>query len=219
MAAGESIQIDTEWNFSDAATPKDWSVVVHAELGEVTLTHNDGLQSDHMPLAPPRSGDTPAPVPRPTPAPQPTPTPTPTPAPTPTPVDPVDNRDESTFREFVESYTPEGCAGLSEQRYTNEAGSGGYQTVMKHTCAGATEFTVKMSVADWDSVKFFYQKEDANEVLIRDTKHVSCTDAGDDRTCIFNVGNVSDWQNLGLPSDDQPMMGFRCEAGAYGIKS
>jgi len=89
---------------------------------------------------------------------------------------------------------------------------------MKHTCPGYTEFTIKMSQADWDSVEFFYQQEGADGV--RDTKHVSCEDDDSgDRTCIFNVGKLDNWQELGLPNDDQPMMGWRCEAGDYGIKS
>jgi hypothetical protein len=83
MAAGETIEIDTEWNFTDAATPKDWSVVVHAEKGAVTLKHKDGLQSDQMPVAPPKSGSTPDAVPLPPPEEKPEPAPRPkVPAPT-----------------------------------------------------------------------------------------------------------------------------------------
>lgn len=91
---------------------------------------------------------------------------------------------------------------------------------MTHTCEGYTIFTVKMSIADWDSVEFFYQKFNDDGALAWDTKHVSCTDdAANDRTCTFNVGNIPNHEEIGLPSARQPVMGWRAEAGDYGIKS
>ena len=42
MQAGESIQIITEWNFTDPRIVRDWSVVVWGELGEIELTHDGG---------------------------------------------------------------------------------------------------------------------------------------------------------------------------------
>ena len=106
-----------------------------------------------------------------------------------------------------------------ERQYTNEASNTGYQTVMKHTCDGGhTEFNVTMSIADWDSVKFFYQSHDENRDLAHDTVLSNCTDNGTNRSCLLFVGNVPQWQELGLPSENQPMMGWRCEAGDYGIR-
>jgi len=92
---------------------------------------------------------------------------------------------------------------------------------MKHACSdgGYTEFTVNMSIADWDSMKFFYQMHDEDGNLIKDTVPSNCEDDGANRTCKLYAGNVPQWQELGLPSDNQLVMGWRNEAGDYGIRS
>ena len=73
-----------------------------------------------------------------------------------------------------------------------------------------------MSQADWDSVVFFYHSDD-------ETTHYTvlnnCVDDGVNRTCELYLGDVPEWQALGLNSANQPMMGWRNEAGDYGIRS
>jgi len=55
MAAGESIDIITEWDFRLADVPKDWSMTVYGNMGGVSISHTDGVTvTDHMPLAPPK---------------------------------------------------------------------------------------------------------------------------------------------------------------------
>lgn len=76
-----------------------------------------------------------------------------------------------------------------------------------------------MSIADWDSIHFKYQHHDEDGTLVHDTVFSNCTDDGTNRTCKLYAGNVPQWQELGLPSENQPAMGWRCEAGDYGIRS
>ena len=65
---------------------------------------------------------------------------------------------------------------------------------MKHTCEGSTTYNVKMSIADWDSVEFFYQSHDDAGELVMDTVPTNCTDdEANDRTCSITVGNIPNW--------------------------
>ena len=50
IAAGESVQVTTEWNWTDPNHPKDWSVTVWAKDGPVTVTNNNGRTSDVFPV-------------------------------------------------------------------------------------------------------------------------------------------------------------------------
>lgn len=50
MTAGESVTVNTEWNFTDANVAKDWSVVAWGEMGDLTLTHDGGWTSDILPV-------------------------------------------------------------------------------------------------------------------------------------------------------------------------
>ena len=51
LEADTEIMIITEWNFTEPArTARDWSVTVWAETGELSLRHEKGWTSDHMPV-------------------------------------------------------------------------------------------------------------------------------------------------------------------------
>lgn len=50
MQANTSIEIITEWNWTDSAKPKDWSVVVWAKDGPITIVNQNGNASDVMPV-------------------------------------------------------------------------------------------------------------------------------------------------------------------------
>ena len=52
MSAGESISIVAEWNWSDrtGTVPNDWSIVALGELGNVSVTHDEGIASDSLPF-------------------------------------------------------------------------------------------------------------------------------------------------------------------------
>ena len=55
MKAGETQEIIIELNLAKypaEKVPHDWSVVVWGENGPVTLTHQKGYKSQHLPVAP-----------------------------------------------------------------------------------------------------------------------------------------------------------------------
>ena len=42
MSAGQTLTIETEWDFTNPNLSSDWSIVAWARDGELTLTHNGG---------------------------------------------------------------------------------------------------------------------------------------------------------------------------------
>lgn len=126
------------------------------------------------------------------------------------------------FNKFVTNFVKDdstSCSGMSEVEYRDEAGKTGYQTVLKNTCPnGWTEFTINMSISDWEGLEFLYQSHDDYQELVHNTVLSGCQDAGADRKCTLHIGEVENWSKLGLPSKNQPVMGWRNGAGAWGIK-
>jgi len=52
MTAGQTIKIIAEFDHSDANRAADWSVVAYGDKGKVHVTHDGGLKTQHMPVAP-----------------------------------------------------------------------------------------------------------------------------------------------------------------------
>lgn len=51
VRAGESFEVEIEFNWDREGITKDWSVTAWGEEGNVTVVHNEGLRSDNMPHA------------------------------------------------------------------------------------------------------------------------------------------------------------------------
>ena len=54
LSAGESFEVEVEFNWEREGITKDWSVTAWGESGGVTVVHNDGLPSDSLPYTPKR---------------------------------------------------------------------------------------------------------------------------------------------------------------------
>ena len=52
VSAGEKVQIEVELNWNRPGITKDWSVTSWGESGHVTVLHDDGIPSDHLPYTP-----------------------------------------------------------------------------------------------------------------------------------------------------------------------
>ena len=52
VSAGESFEVEVEFNWEREGITKDWSVTAWGESGGVTVVHNDGLLSDSLPYTP-----------------------------------------------------------------------------------------------------------------------------------------------------------------------
>ena len=52
MSAGESIEVEVEFNWEREGITKDWSITAWGEVGAVTVEHSDGLKSDSLPYTP-----------------------------------------------------------------------------------------------------------------------------------------------------------------------
>lgn len=51
IKAGEAVTLTMQFNWSDANRPNDWSVVAHGDKATLSITHNGGLKSQHLPVA------------------------------------------------------------------------------------------------------------------------------------------------------------------------
>ena len=54
VAAGESFDIEMEWDWSNKNAGHDWSVTVYGEKAAATLVHKGGLKTQHLPTAGPK---------------------------------------------------------------------------------------------------------------------------------------------------------------------
>ena len=50
--AGEKVQVEVELNWNRPGNTKDWSVTAWGESGHVTVLHDDGIPSAHLPYKP-----------------------------------------------------------------------------------------------------------------------------------------------------------------------
>jgi len=52
FAANESRSFIVEWDWARESITPDWSVTAWAEYGTVSVTHNDGWETDSLPFTP-----------------------------------------------------------------------------------------------------------------------------------------------------------------------
>ena len=52
MKRGETAEFEVELNWNRPGITKDWSVTAWGESGFVSVTHSDGIPSQHLPFTP-----------------------------------------------------------------------------------------------------------------------------------------------------------------------
>ena len=52
VKAGETAEFEVELNWNRPGITKDWSVTAWGESGFVSVTHSDGIPSQHLPFTP-----------------------------------------------------------------------------------------------------------------------------------------------------------------------
>ena len=50
MKAGETLVLETEWDWTSSEIAHDWSVTAWGNKGPITITHNEGLESMSLPV-------------------------------------------------------------------------------------------------------------------------------------------------------------------------
>jgi hypothetical protein len=132
---GETVFITIEWNFSNEAHSKDWSITCNGDGAKDTLhlTHDMGMASDSWE---PTVRQEPKPVKV---------TPPPPPAPTP------DTQSEAVFRKFVEGVKVEGndCSMLKEDKVNLSGGDYFFRAAIRNDCNYPVSYLVSMYAEDW----------------------------------------------------------------------
>lgn len=226
LGAGDSIKVYVEWNWADRGEGqdfnKDWSLVVWGEEGKATLTHDAGLETDHLPYIERQEGD----------------------------IDEgnfsveghltlyeeeviayeesitvrdidtdgtemLDENSAERFNLWAEDYTvttERDCgAGIYENGGLYEDGFR-YATVMLNTCKHRNKvYTVYMNYDDWLRVEHFYSRVGSDGTVRSDTILQKCKyyeENWDVVACSFELGYIENYEELGLAGPWQARAGF-----------
>ena len=50
MKAGETLRLETEWDWTNPEVSHDWSTLVWGDKGPITIKHNKGFESMSLPV-------------------------------------------------------------------------------------------------------------------------------------------------------------------------
>lgn len=138
LKAGETAQVEVEWNFTNDAHARDWSVTAFGDgkKGSLSLTHNKGLKSDSWhPIVRKDNGKKPATMLKPNPD-----------------AGKPDVESEAAFVEWLEALTIDGgeCSMFKEDSVT-KAGKKFSRAAIKSKCAVPVAYGISMNSSDWSS--------------------------------------------------------------------
>lgn len=227
MQAGETIDIIAEWNWSDRSdVAKDWSIVAWGEQGELSVTHNDGLASDHMPFIERQEGkidqgiyDFEGLV---------------VPDEMEVEVEVIDmiqdgvSQDDpycrEAFTKWSESFnivTTQDCGASIYEDGTLYDDGFRYQTVMLNTCKHMTKkYTIYMTLIEWFRIEHFYTTYTSEGEIIKDSIISRCVMHKEDEqilACTFELGYIENAADYGLSDPWQMRAAFQNKAGDYGM--
>ena len=197
--AGESKSFIVEWDWAREDVTPDWSVTAWAELGQVSVSHNDDIETDSLPFTPRRdpydgsSGDNSN-----------TYDGTYLPAPEIGAIDEMQIHLNDFVMDFDIQSQPGYCGFRLREDYDEVLGQ--FKSVAAHNCYGyGVNLTLYMLPADWDRIeKSFYVKDNGGKVMY-ENHMTECNNENNFRTCKFYL------------SPSNPRMGLLMDKGSYGL--
>ena len=93
---------------------------------------------------------------------------------------------------------------------------------MKNDCENWNlRITVWMATDEWQNLPEVFEKYDANGSIVKTSVVRECVEEDwgiPVMACTFEIGNIRDWQELGLPCPEQRTAGWLNSLNDYGIR-